>query len=86
MFGKIYEIGKKFAPLGILAMLLLPYAAAATEGDIDVIDVQEGTVLAASVFFFLVGAAIIFYLLPQRNHRYHCNNENHHEYDDEIPE
>ena len=66
MFGKIYEIGKKFAPLGILAMLLLPYASAATEGDIDV---QEGTVLAASVFFFFVGAAVIFYLLPQRKEK-----------------
>jgi len=63
---KIMKKIGKWAPLAaIMGILLMPYASAAS-GDIDI---HEGTVLAASVFFFLVGAAIIFWILPQKKEK-----------------
>ncbi|MCD6473969.1 MAG: hypothetical protein J7K47_03575 [Thermoplasmata archaeon] len=62
---------KKIAPLVlILGMAALPAMAAtnSTFGDRD-IDTNEGTVLAASVFIYLLGSALIFWLLPQRKEK-----------------
>ena len=64
MKGKILGKLGKIAPLAIvLTMLMAPYAMAANNS--TGIDTGEGTVLAISVFFFLIGGAIIFWILPQ---------------------
>jgi len=65
MLKKIWKI----APLVlILGMAALPAMAATntTTGDIDT---NEGTVLAASVFVYLLGSALVFWLLPQRKEK-----------------
>ena len=65
------EIAKKLGKLGaplvvlMLGMFALP-ALAATNTDIDT---NEGTVIAGSVFFYLLGSALIFWLLPQRKEK-----------------
>ena len=61
----------RVAPLVlILGMAALPAMAAtnSTFGDRD-IDTNEGTIIAASVFIYLVGSALIFWLLPQRKEK-----------------
>ena len=61
----------KVAPLVlILGMVALPAMAAdnSTFGDRD-IDTNEGTIIATSVFIYLVGSVLIFWLLPQRKEK-----------------
>ncbi len=65
MLKKLRKIGK-VAPLAVvLGMFLLPFASAA-EGDVDT---SEGTVLALGVFLYLVGTALIFWILPQKKEK-----------------
>jgi|Deesub1362A_J573_1020465.scaffolds.fasta_scaffold01023_10 hypothetical protein len=65
MLKKMKKLGKVAPLVLVLSMLLMPFAAAA-EGDVDT---NEGTVLAASVFFFLLGTAILLYIMPQRKEK-----------------
>gem|GEM_PF-6948660 len=56
----------KVAPLAmVLSMLLMPFAAAA-EGDVDT---NEGTALAVGVFLYLVGCAVLFWIMPQKKEK-----------------
>ena len=65
MWNKMRKLGM-VAPLAmVLGMLLMPFAAAA-EGDVDT---NEGTVLAAGFFVYLVGSALLFWLLPQKKEK-----------------
>jgi len=69
MKEKMKTIGK-LAPLAlILAMVLVPFASAATNSTTGDLDTAEGGVLAGAVFFFFVGVAAIFWLLPQRKEK-----------------
>ncbi len=57
----------KLAPLAlVLAIAMIPFASAATSGDLDT---AEGTVLAGAVLFFFVGVALIFWIMPQRKEK-----------------
>ncbi len=64
---KIKEILGKVGPIAIpMLMMMIPNAAATNQTGISQ---EEGTIIAAAVFFYLLGAAIIFLGLPQRKEK-----------------
>ena len=65
---KIKKIGK-IAPLVLVLVGMLAFPALAATNSTGDIDTNEGTIIAASVFLYLLGSALIFWLLPQRKEK-----------------
>jgi len=69
MLKKMKKLGKVVPLAMVLATLLLPFMAAATNSTTGDVDTNEGTVLAVGVFLYLVGCALIFWIMPQKKEK-----------------
>jgi len=67
MWEKVKNIGKKCLPLAVLIALLIPHATAATNE--TGLSSQETGLLIPLMFFFVLGTAIVFFILPQSKER-----------------